>query len=169
METATVSYEVELRDYRALMAYLCKPVVAKSRQLGRVLGVATAALAGLLGVLFVESVLSFLLGMLVLAVLLFVSMRIVTPRAQREIEPIAGGFILCKHDMRLTAEGLETETPYQRRLTLWRGVIGVSESDDHVFLRVDRGAAYIVPKRAFTTREALTAFLDVARARAHEA
>ena len=43
-----------------------------------------------------------------------------------------------------------------------RGTI-VDETPDHVFLRLDTMAAYVVPKRAFATTDALNAFVDTAR------
>jgi hypothetical protein len=156
----TVSFELGPHDYKALVRYACSFPKGPSRGWARVLGVLAGGAASLVALRFIDSPLSFMVGMLVIMVLLWVILKLV----MRWQQPNPGGAILCKYDVALGAEAVEIKTPSWQTRLAWSGIVSVDETPEHVFFRIEKAAAYMVPKRAFPTPEALNSFLDFARA-----
>jgi hypothetical protein len=164
MESQTVTYTLELRDHRAMTAFVCAPASDQSKRLRWLIVPAPFLLTVGVASQLVESVSSFVLGILALLFWLWVAIKFMRPRAQRMLEPTTGGTILCEYQLTLNADGVEIRTQHWDSLTRWSGVVSVDETPDHVFLRIDNVAAYTVPRRAFPDEDALRRFVSVARA-----
>jgi hypothetical protein len=77
--------------------------------------------------------------------------------------PSEGGAILCRRQITLDDIGVRDKSTNHDAVTTWRGVLAIEETPTHVFLMIDRFAAYIVPKRAFQDAAQLGGFLTFAK------
>jgi hypothetical protein len=164
MEPQSITFNLELPDHRAMTAFVCGPRGGPSKRVRWV--VAPLAVFFTVGIAsqFVESVPSFILGMLALLFWLWVVIKFLVPLAQRKFEPIPGGTILCEYQLTITPNGVDIRTPHWDALTRWSGVVSIDETPDYVFLRLDNVAAYTVPRRAFADDDARACFVSAARA-----
>ena len=87
-------------------------------------------------------------------------------RATSALAPAADGIIIGPRDTSIDDDGVMEQATNHRVFTAWPGVHSVDETDDHVFVMVDRVAGYMVPKRAFRDSSEAAAFMAFARARA---
>jgi hypothetical protein len=162
MQPQTVTFDLELKDHQALLAHICAPPKRATRllQFGVVGGVFVAACAASL---VVQSVDSFLLGMVAVSLLLAVATRALMRARTAQLVPTSGGSILCHDELALTDDGVKITTPFWRSIHQWEGVVAVEEAADHVFLKVDTVAAYTVPRRAFASNDDFRAFVRTAQ------
>ncbi len=165
MNPSRLSFTLERRDHKALTAHLCAPVNARAKRLGRWLGPVAVVMAAVVAAQFLESLVSFLLGILFITILLWAFIKFVNAGAQRQLEPAVGGAILCQYQFTLNADGVDMVTPFWSSQTRWGGILAVEETVEHVFFRIDSVAAYTIPKRAFANPEALLQFVTEATAR----
>lgn len=164
MEDHTVRFVLELQDYKAMTVYICAPASKRSKTLSRGVSFAGVVIATLVASRYVESFTSFMLGMFFVSVLLFAVVKIATSGASKQLQPDTGGTILCEYNVALTAEGVSVHTAHWDTLTRWSGVLSIDQSPEHAFIRIDRIAAYTIPKRAFPDEEAFRRFIEQGRA-----
>lgn len=67
--------------------------------------------------------------------------------------------------VRLDETGIHQTDDRHTGSSRWSGVLEVRDEAGHVFLMIDRYAAYIVPKRSFQTADDVTRFVAFARER----
>jgi hypothetical protein len=84
----------------------------------------------------------------------------------RGMVPLDHGALLAPRRLWIDDAGVGEESAHHRHFSAWAGIVAVHETDAHVFLMVDRLAGYILPKRAFTSAEALAEFTSTSRQRA---
>jgi hypothetical protein len=159
-----VTFDLELRDYRAMAAFVCAPARTHSKWVLWVIVPFLTFLTVGIALLFVQSVLSFVGGMLAVLFLFWIAIKVLVPRAQRRLEPSAHGTILCEYKVTLSDQGVDIRTPHWDTLTRWSGIVSVDETPEHVFLKIDAAAAYAVPVRAFADDDARRRFLSLAKA-----
>lgn len=163
-EEQSVRFTLEQRDYAAMAAHLCAPVVARSKSSSRALSVAGVLIGSLFAFRYVDSFGSFALGLLFAAGLFMVVIKLSVAGVRKEMQPTAGGSILCEYDVALTPDGVDTRTPHWHTLHRWSGVIAIDQVPEYAFVRIDAVAAYAIPKRAFADDLAFQRFVDAARA-----
>lgn len=160
METPTVTFELEPSDYRALVEHMSAPV----KRAGRWVMLIGIGAVSFIGVVIARSKPGYTVAMIMLALLvLLIGLRSVL---QRATQPLARGSILTRYELTLREVGVDIRTPQWQTLVAWSSILAVEETSQHIFLRLDRMAAYVIPKRALADAAALQAFLEVARARA---
>ncbi len=69
--------------------------------------------------------------------------------AQHRMQPEESGAVLGRKSFELTENGVVEVSPQTESITRWAGVMSVEETPEHIFLFVDRSAAFIIPKRCF--------------------
>lgn len=112
------------------------------------------------------------LGLTVLAfgVFLFVYFRVVRPMVMRGM--VRGSALrqsLGKTQLELLDDGAHVTNSVGKGRLAWDACRGVVDEADHVYLIMAPMRAFIVPKRAFATPEAVTDFVETARTRYHAA
>jgi hypothetical protein len=157
-------FELTLADFWAMQAYLCRPVKRYPWYLPLSIGVAF----GVGSILAFEAGVSppsFLLGLIGALVLFATFTFYASARARSLLQPLPNAGILCSYEYTFDEQGVTTRTPGWETLTRWSGVIAIEETPRHVFLKIDKAAAYTIPKRAFSSPEHLTELREYARAR----
>jgi hypothetical protein len=86
-------------------------------------------------------------------------------RNLRALAPAADGMVLGQQTFTFLREGIRVESPRSATLLRWRGVKSVDESPEHLFVRVDTCAGYVLPRRCL--RGDVTAATIVAKAKEH--
>lgn len=84
-------------------------------------------------------------------------------RFARALPAADRGSLLGRRETVLDENGIREQSAYHRHQSDWNGVLSVEETDEHVFLMIDRFAGYIVPKRAFPDSADLQEFVEFAR------
>ncbi|MFN6946490.1 MAG: YcxB family protein [Cytophagaceae bacterium] len=79
--------------------------------------------------------------------------------------PSENGSILGKRTFIITEEGLIEESETNKTLQRWKGIKGVETNKRSVFIFVDNIAAYIIPKRFFTSEQEQNAFIKAIKDR----
>jgi hypothetical protein len=161
---AAVTFELTLDDYRALQRHLCRPVKRPPLRYHLLVGLGSAAIAGP-ALSFLPSPNSFFVGFF--AALLFLAgfSMFLSRRARAILEPEPNGSILCRQEYSFADEGLHHRTPHWEGVTRWSGLIRIDETEQHLFLMIDRAAAYTIPKRAFASSADAASFVARIRAR----
>ena len=80
--------------------------------------------------------------------------------------PDENGALLGKKTYQLSDEGIREITDNSETLTKWKGIQRIEETNEYVFVFVDRIAAYIFPKREFKSKEELGQFLETLKEKA---
>jgi len=70
-------------------------------------------------------------------------------RFSRALPPVAEGSCLGPRRTTLDDGGIREKSAHSEHYTDWQGVLSVEETDQHIFVMIDRFAGYIIPKRAF--------------------
>jgi hypothetical protein len=84
-------------------------------------------------------------------------------RSLRAFPPDAEGSCLGPRRTRLDDAGIRERSAHSDHHTDWQGVLSVEETEQHVFVMIDRFAGYIIPKRAFADVTDLQEFLRFTR------
>jgi hypothetical protein len=161
---AAVTFELTLDDYRALQRHVCRPVRRPPLHHHLLLGLASFALV-LAALSSLPSPRSFFVGLFGGLVLLAGYSMVVARRARAVTDPGPNGSILCRQEYSFDDEGLRHRTPHWEGVTRWSGIIRVDETEHHLFLMIDRAAAYTIPKRAFASSADAASFVERVRAR----
>lgn len=83
-------------------------------------------------------------------------------RARRQMQPDETGSVLGRKSYELTDAGIVERTPHSESMFRWSGVRAVDETPEHLFLFIDRCAAYIIPKRSFLSLDRASDFVAFA-------
>jgi YcxB-like protein len=70
---------------------------------------------------------------------------------------------LGKHRVVVTQDGVVESTAVGESRTSWAGVNRVDQDPDYIYIYTSAAAAHVVPKRAFSDREAAEAFFQLVR------
>jgi hypothetical protein len=159
-----VTFELTLEDFRALQRHVCRPIKRPPLLQHLLVGLASVIMLGL-AIEFLPSPPSFFAGLLSALILIFTVSYFGTRRARAVTDPAPNGSILCSHDYWLEDEGLRCRTPGWHGVTRWSGIVKVDETDQHLFVMIDRAAAYTFPKRAFASPTDAASFAERVRAR----
>lgn len=169
-----VRFELTRDDYAAL-TFARAPSSAQMRRRFLVLGVLLTLVVLLLGLLtLLTGDLSFvdrapLLRPLsyataaTLAAFFLLSLALVGVRRWVRSVPRDDGALLGVHELELSDAGFTVEGRAGRSFVRWSAVVELRETESHVFLFVDRMLAYVVPKRAFSDRDACAHFVTYVR------
>jgi hypothetical protein len=76
---------------------------------------------------------------------------------------------LGRHTLSIDESGVTEQGPAALHKHAWKAVLEVVQTADHIFVVVDGGAGYVVPKRAFPSSEATEAFLTALSSRVSQA
>ena len=163
-DAEAVTFELTLDDYRALQAHVCRPVRRPSLSQHLLLGLPGGVVVGV-AALVLGSHKSFFAGLLIGFVLVIAFSLVAARRARAATDPQPNGSILCRQEYWLSDEGLRHRTPYWEGVTRWGGLVRVDETERHLFLMIDRAAAYTIPKSAFTSSAHAASFVERVRAR----
>lgn len=86
-------------------------------------------------------------------------------RLAKAVAPALDGSVLGPKHTSLDDTGLTERLRYHTYHVAWPGILSVDETQEHVFFRVDRCGGYVIPKRAFGSRETVAEFVAFARGR----
>jgi hypothetical protein len=75
-----------------------------------------------------------------------------------EVAARGAGTQFGPHTMTIDATGLVETGPQEQHRHSWSAVRSIAESAGRMFVVVDGGAAYVIPKRAFASEDAMKAF-----------
>lgn len=100
------------------------------------------------------------LGLMVVVLGLVAALRAWVRRMPRD-----DGAVLGWHRVALTEDGVHIETRAGRSFVAWSGVFEIHDRGEHILLFIDRGAAHVVPKRAFSSTGEAQRFVQIARER----
>ena len=78
---------------------------------------------------------------------------------QTDLSPEEGGFLLGPRTITAVDGGLRLHSETTELWVSAAAIRAVEQTADHVFVFIDRGAAIIVPKRAFASEDELALFL----------
>ena len=84
-------------------------------------------------------------------------------RSSRALSPVTEGSLLNTRRTTLDDRGIRERSAHSEHYTDWHGVLSVEETEQHVFVMIDRFAGYIIPKRAFADASHLQEFLGFTR------
>lgn len=82
--------------------------------------------------------------------------------------PDKKGVILGERTILLTDQGFVEITRTTSQTTKWDAVLSVEETRDHIFVFVDKTAAYLIPKRYFRDDQDVYSFIENIRRRISE-
>jgi len=171
-----VSYELTRDDYAAL-TFAKAPPRRTTRLRLLVLGVLIGVVLGLMalltwltgGLAWIDDLPGFRLLLWVTASVLAAFLALTALLAGLRLWvrrlPRDDGATLGRHELEVGEDGLHVEGRSGRAFVRWSAIVELRETDEHVFLYVDRMLAYVVPKRAFGDGAELERFLGLARAR----
>ena len=60
----------------------------------------------------------------------------------------------------VTPDGVRETTRYTQEYCLWKGVLDIAETRDHIFIFIDQHKAYVVPKSAFGHPDEVRTFVN---------
>lgn len=160
MKHDIVRFVMELQDYKAMTAHICAPATKRSKTMSVALSVAGVLTALLVATRYVESLMSFTLGMFVFSVLMFAIIKVAASGIRAQLHPSPDGTILCEYEVTLTPDGVSIQTRHWDTLTRWSGVRSIDQTAEHAFIRIDSIAAYAIPKRAFPDETAFRSFVE---------
>ena len=149
-----VAFELTLEDYRALQRQLCAPINRLPWYVHALVALATAA-GSVLAIVAFSSPLGFLLGLCFGIAMVAVVTKGAMARNKGLLDPMPNGSVLCAYDFSFSQQGVAIRTPHWDSNSRWSGVTGLAETQTHLFLMIDRAAAYTLPKRAFASAEEL--------------
>lgn len=75
------------------------------------------------------------------------------------------GSLLGDRTYYILKDGLKEISENNESLTKWQGIKKVTESEEGIYIFVDKIAAYIVPKRFFDTNEEMNSFINLINSR----
>ena len=167
-----VTYTLEARDMRAFLAYAQKKLPAN-----RIVRIGGNALLALFSVYWAATTdatgvkhplltkvifagLVFLLFFLLLKLLNFIVTRLVLWRAYTS-EKNRG--LICEHTITLTDEALIEATSVNEGKNLWKGIYQIKDDRDYIYVFITHNNAHVIPKRAFSTQEEASRFLQEAK------
>jgi hypothetical protein len=84
-------------------------------------------------------------------------------RFSRALPPVAEGSLLGPRRTTLDDWGIRERSAHSEHCTDWQGVLSVEETEQHIFVMIDRFAGYVIPKRAFADVERLQEFVGFTR------
>jgi len=84
----------------------------------------------------------------------------------RGTRPAPDGIVLGPHEVSILEEGVRNSSERHESLFRWQTVRSADTTAQHIFIMVDRCAAVIVPRRAFTSDEERERFVSEIKARA---
>jgi len=87
-------------------------------------------------------------------------------RVRSRLVPDATGVILGPHRYTIDKDGFRVTTPHYQATYSWSAIKSWPETQDHLFIKLDRVAAIIVPKRAFADPSQQMLFLTELEQRA---
>lgn len=156
-----IQFETQADDFLAFQRFVASSLQGRNKASGSwiLVCVCTGVVLGASG--FTESLhwpTAAALGSFFIGVSLFVRWQLT-----RASVPSEGGAILGRRRLTLDDRGVRDESTNHDAVTAWRGVLAIEETPTHVFLMIDRFAAYIVPKRAFQDAAQLGNFLTFAK------
>lgn len=171
-----VSFELTRDDYAALTFHKASPP-RMTRQRLLVLALLLGVMVGLMGLLTLlhgglawvdeAPLLRPLLWAIGIAVGAFVAISALLWALRLWVRrlPRDDGATLGEHTLEVDEDGFHVEGRSGRAFVKWSAIVEVRETNEHLFLFVDRMLAYVVPKRAFTSADECAAFADYVRAR----
>ena len=152
-------FEFTLEDYRALQTHICRPVKRQPKTLLVVVSVVFGAIGGV-ALVNLPSRGSFFAGFAVATAVTLAVVVFSAKRTRTLLDPSSNGSILCSYEYSLENDGLRSRTPHWDCLTRWSGIASVDETEKHLFVMIDRAAAYAIPKRGFASHADAMRFLE---------
>lgn len=161
-----VDTELTQDDYRAFVNFVCKPprhLSVLSLAIWSVLWCGFGLMLLLAAQLVVRPAFhtskdSELLIVVGICALLCAGIVFVQRRLRTRALPSRGGVVLGRRTYRLTDEGFHEAGAGNESLTRWSAVQDVKETDQHLFVMLDRTVGYIVPKHSFASRDTADEF-----------
>ncbi len=146
-----VIVDLQLADFEALTKHvLAKPDAGARNNFGTVpkIGLWVCIVVVLvvllqLGVLSRPTLLVALGGIVVFGAIFWLFFRQALSRSM----PGDSGVILGSHTYEFTDDAIRDSSRNAESIVRWHAVRSIDETDDHIFVMVDRNAAFIVPKR----------------------
>jgi len=86
------------------------------------------------------------------------AVRSYTRSLMREVTTRGAGTQFGRHTMTIDEAGVTETGPQDQHRHAWNAVLGIAESPEQLFVLVDGGAAYIIPKRTFASADAMEGF-----------
>jgi hypothetical protein len=106
---------------------------------------------------------------LVIALAMVGALLLYFRRWRRQITPSRNGVVLGRHTLQLADEGIRDTTALTESLTRWAAVQSLTDTPQHLFIMLDVGVGFIVPKRSFASSAALAQFQEQVSQRLHTA
>lgn len=72
--------------------------------------------------------------------------------------------ILGTHLIALSEEGISEKTDVNSNFYNWEGIYSIEESNDYIFIFINKLQCHIIPKREFNTNEEVNQFFNKAKA-----
>ncbi|HEX6273528.1 MAG TPA: YcxB family protein [Polyangiaceae bacterium] len=159
-----MTFALTIDDYRALQMHICRPIKRLPVLQHLLVGLPSGIMLGV-AIKFLPSPRSFFVGFLGAFILILAVSHLASRRARAVTDPVPNGSILCSHEYWLEDDGLRCRTPGWHGVTRWSAIFRVDETDQHLFVMIDRAAAYTLPKRAFASPADAARFAELVRAR----
>jgi hypothetical protein len=104
-----------------------------------------------------------IIGIALIGISYFVLMAVSKQASRRYAATPGKNGVFCQHIIQLDEAGFTETTHVNKAFFSWDGVEEVRETKSFVILQIRVGAAYLIPKRAFSTPEEISQFVSAAQ------